>query len=163
MQSRLLCSFLCCIAFQCIYADADLDRVKTTFDAEINRITATARRNYETELRKLLERQTKAANLNAALETRMELEKLTGKKEGAAAAKHETLAKEIETVAFEKTWQAPKGTKFTFRKSGTCVREFENKKTLLKWRPRGPDVIELSGDTPADNHFFRCGSPGEAY
>ncbi len=158
----LLASF---ISPQLLLADPDLDRLRASYEAALERAAAPVRRSYEAELRKLMDRQTKAAKLDAALATKAELEKLADKP-GAAAdgeAVHVTGAKAMEPLFIDKTWQTPAGSNFTFRKDGTCLRQFNTTQAVVKWRTHGPNAIEVIGSTPAETRYFRFVSPTEAY
>src|SRR5688572_1624465 len=135
MNTRRLLLLLCLTAWHATQADPELDRLAASYQTAIDRATDPIRRSYEAELRKLLERQTKSGKLDAAIETKAALEKLTGKPEVVAGeSQPAAITKDIMAFFVDKTWAAPKGTRFTFRSSRICVREFDGEKVTLRWR-----------------------------
>ncbi|MFN9941340.1 MAG: hypothetical protein ACK56I_17860, partial [bacterium] len=69
-QSLAYCVFIATAQFA--FADPEMDRLKTAYEAAVERSVAPIRSTYEKELLKLMEKHAKAGNLNAALEVKTE-------------------------------------------------------------------------------------------
>ncbi|MGV3659920.1 MAG: hypothetical protein ACO1TE_07040 [Prosthecobacter sp.] len=153
-------------------ADPEMDRLKASYDAAVERSVAPLRATYEKELLKLMEKHTKAGDLTAALKVKDEIEKLTGKPvliptaapSGTGAVAR---AKVLEPYFVGKTWRTPTGTSFTFREDGTGDRQFGNDKSAFKWKQRGRDTVEAIGPGTSGgadrSWFFRFESLEEAF
>lgn len=170
---KLFLAFFFLIATaQLTFADPEMDRLKTAYEAAVERSVAPIRSTYEKELLKLMEKHTKAGNLNAALEVKTEIERLTGKPVAdASTPKSSTTVvskpRILEQYFVGKTWRSPTGTSFTFNEDGTGHRAFGNDKTDFKWKQRGKDTVEAVGPGTAGGSerswFFRFVSLEEAY
>jgi len=147
-------------------ADAELERLQASYNGAVERAVAPLRDTYEKELLKLMEKHTKAGNLDAALEVKVELEQLTGKTLGSKSGSAET-TKAGDKIFIDKTWKTPTGTNFTFNQDGTGTRQFGNDMTTFKWKLRGKDTVEATGPGNQSGNettwYFRFHSLGEAY
>ncbi len=152
-------------------ADAELDRLRVSYEGAVERAVAPLRETYKQELLKLMDRHTRAGNLDAALEVRRELQDLTGEAfeqpgDGSSAI-GERPGKEVETYFVDKTWRTPTGTNFTFNKDGKGARQFGNDLTAFRWKLRGKDTVEVTGPAKVGDKettwYFRFFSPDEAY
>ena len=168
LSSLLLFVFCVNMAF----ADAELDRLKTSYEAAVERSVAPLRTTYEKELLKLMDHHTKAGNLTAALEVKNEIEQLTGKPYmDPSAPKPTTTAitkpKILEQYFVGKTWRTPSGTNYTFNEDGKGFRQFGNDKSDFKWKQRGKDIVEVVGPASQGGSdttwFFKFVSLEEAY
>lgn len=153
------------------FADADLDRLRTSYEGAVERAVSPLRDTYKQELLKLMDRHTRAGNLDAALAVRRELQDLTGESfeqsgDGRGAI-GERPGKEVETFFVDKTWRTPTGTNFTFNKDGKGSRNFGNDLTPFRWKLRGQDTVEVTGPSKGGGKdttwFFRFFSSDEAY
>jgi hypothetical protein len=63
----------------------------------------------------------------------------------------------------DKTWQSPTGTMFKFLPGGKCVKTFNLKEGVAKWRSIGSGVVEVIGNSAQDVQYFRFVSATEAY
>jgi hypothetical protein len=150
-------------------ADPEVTKLKASYQIAVDRVVSPLKASYEQELRKLVERLTKAGNLQGALEAKTELEALTGKPEAEAgkAAVAPTSQKASDRFFVSKTWKTPTGTSFTFEKDGTGFRQFGKDKTSLIWRQIEGGLIETTlqvtqgGDVR--NMYFRFLSNSEGY
>lgn len=130
--------------------DVELLKLRTSYQNAVDRAVTPLRSTYEKSLLKLLEKHTKAGNLNAALEVKKEIESITGQPlstapKEAAAASDESPSKGMESLMVNKTWQTATGTKFSFLKGGEGYRQFGADRTAIKWRPRGSLYVEVTG------------------
>lgn len=148
-------------------ADPELERLKASYDTAVERAITPIKATYEKELRKLLERQTKAGNLAVANEINAELESLNGKAAGSSPEDKPTSTKSIERFFVNKTWMTTGGTSFTFQKVGAGYRQDKNVKTALIWRLTDNDIVEATAEVPSEgktrNTYFRFVSAIEAY
>lgn len=163
--SGFVCLFACLIAGTA-HADPELDRLKTAYEATVERAVAPVRASYEQQLQKLFERHTKAANLDAALEVKAELERIGAKNVpgSTTSAPQGSLRSELEKLFVERAWKTPTGTKFTFHSRGEGTREFGSDQTKVTWRHVSPKLIEVVNQAGAgDTWFFRFVSSTEAY
>lgn len=120
---------------------------------------------YVRELRKLLERQTKAGKLDEAKVTMEEIGVITGKDESATAST--TSDKDFEKFVIGTTWKHVAGSTVTFKKGGAGVKEEGNKEWPIVWRIHPPNIIEATGNFNADGSqrtfFYRIISKKESY
>ena len=172
LMKKLISLFSFLLGAHSVFADAEMDRLKTSYEAAVERSVIPIRNTYEKELLKLMEKHTKAGNLTAALEVKAEIEKVTGKPVlDPSAPKPTTTAitkpKILEQYFIGKTWRSPTGTSFTFNENGTGDRQFGNDKTTFKWKQRGKDTVEAVGPGTQGGSerswFFRFVSLEEAY
>ncbi len=152
------------------FADAELDRLRTSYEGAVERAVSPLRETYKQELLKLMDRHTRAGNLDAALAIRRELQDLTGEAfeqpgEGRTAI-GERPGKEVETFFVDKTWRTPTGTSFTFNKDGKGSRQFGTDITSFRWKLRGQDTVEATGASNSKGKettwYFRFFSAEEA-
>lgn len=159
-----------------IHADPDLDKLKTSYDAALERATAPVRTAYEQQLLRLLDRYTRASNPDAAGEVRSELQRIgaknipaptagTASTIGAAATPAPTtLRTELEKLFVDKAWTTPSGTKFSFQAKGEGTRENGSDKSKITWRHISPKLVEVVNQAAsADTWYFRFVSPAEGY
>jgi hypothetical protein len=150
-------------------ADPEVAKLKASYQIAVDRVVSPLKVSYEQELRKLVERLTKAGNLQGALEAKTELEALTGRPQGEPekTANAPGSQKAIDRFFINKTWKTPTGTSFTFEKDGTGFRQFGKDKTSLIWRQIEGGLIEITlqvtqgGDVR--NMYFRFLSNSEGY
>eukprot|EP01031_Cornospumella_fuschlensis_P016739 gene16739-20473_t len=137
-----------CLGARAAFADSELDRLKGSYQAAMERAMAPLQTAYERELVKLMERHTKAGNLTAALEVRTEIEQVTGKPMVDPAAKPASTPvgkpKELEDYLVNRTWRTPTGTNFNFADKGKGSRQFGNDKTDFKWKKKGKNLVEVT-------------------
>jgi hypothetical protein len=168
--SKLFC-LLACLLAGTVHADPELDRLKTSYDAALERAAAPVRTAYEQQLLKLLDRHTRAANLNATGEVRAELARIGARNVPAPTtnavlpgATPTTLRTELEKLFVEKAWKTPSGTKFTFHAKGEGLMEFGSNKGTIAWRHVSPKLVEVVNQGGAkDTWYFRFVSPTEGY
>jgi hypothetical protein len=150
-------------------ADPEVARLKTSYQVALDRAVAPLKTSYEQELRKLIDRLTKAGNLPGALEAKTELEALTGKPEAESGKTANAPASQKATERFfvSKTWKTPTGTSITFDKDGTGFRQFGKDKTSLIWRQIEGGLIEttlqVTQGGSVRNMYFRFVSNSEGY
>lgn len=130
--------------------DVELLKLRSSYQNAVDRAVKPLRSTYEKELLKLLEKRTKAGDLNAALEVKKELEVITGKSvvtnpEEATETASVPETKGMESLFVKKTWKTATGTKFSFEKDGEGFRQFGADRTPIKWRARGSLYIEVTG------------------
>lgn len=171
-MNKLVSFFILLTAIPMAHADPEMDRLKASYDAAVERSVAPLRATYEKELLKLMEKHTKAGDLTAALKVKDEIEKLTGKPvltpssatSGTGATARQ---KALEPYFVGKTWRTPTGTDFTFHEGGTGDRQFGNDKTTFKWRQRTHDMVEAVGPgtsgSPDRSWFFRFETLDKAF
>lgn len=173
--SKLFCLLACLLAGSA-HADPELDRLKTSYDAALERAAAPVRTAYEQQLLNLLDRHTRAANLDAAGEVRAELARIGAKNvpvpttntlppgPKASPTPPTTLRTELEKLFVEKAWKTPSGTKFTFHAKGDGLMEFGSNKGTIAWRHVSPKLVEVVNQGGAkDTWYFRFVSPTEGY
>ena len=112
LMKKLISLFSFLLGAHSVFADAEMDRLKTSYEAAVERSVIPIRNTYEKELLKLMEKHTKAGNLTAALEVKAEIEKVTGKPVlDPSAPKPTTTAitkpKILEQYFIGKTWRSP--------------------------------------------------------
>jgi hypothetical protein len=149
-------------------AESEVARLKQNYEAAVERAVAPIKATYEKELRKVLERETKAGNLAAANETNAELEKLTGKAAQAAPADGKSqIEKPKERYFVKRTWATQGGTQFTFLEDGAGYRQFKDDKKPLTWKITEAGLVETTGEAQeigrSQTCYFRFESAGEAY
>src|SRR5688572_23252178 len=75
----ILVTMLMLSVLPCMAQNADLAKLRSSYDAAAERALAPVKATYERELRKLLDQLTKSGNLAAANEVQKELDELTAK------------------------------------------------------------------------------------
>jgi hypothetical protein len=158
-----------------VRADPELDRLKASYDAALERAAAPVRSAYEQQLLKLLEHHTKTANPAGAGEVRAELARIGAKNVPApvtgtvppgptANSTPTTLRSELEKLFVEKAWKTPSGTTFTFHAKGEGAREIGSDKTKITWRHVSPKLVEVVNQgSGGDTWYFRFVTPAEGY
>ncbi len=135
--------------------DADLDRLRKAYEEASERIVAPLRETYLRELNKIMQARTRSGDLQGALATKAELEKVNEEKEWGRMD-------DLEALFVGRTWVSGAGTAFTFVKDGTCIRETSQRKEGT-WHRRGPVVISSVPGSPLETRYFRFVSKKEAY
>lgn len=151
----------------------ELGNLRSSYDNAIIKVTAPVKATYEKELQKLLERYTKAGNLDEAAKVIAELKSIgasgTTSPPSASKAGNQDPASPQSSERFfvNKAWKTPTGTKFSFEKGGTGKRSFGKDETSFVWRTLADGSIEVTGENTkgADmkTWLFRFVSSSEAY
>lgn len=119
---------------------------------------------YVRELRKLLEKQTRAGKLDDAKVTMEEIENLTGSKDIASDSGSD---REFEKSVIGTTWKHVAGSTITFKKGGVGVKAERGQEWPLVWRTLQGNIIEATGNFNADGSrrtfFYRIINRREAY
>jgi hypothetical protein len=145
--------------------DPEISKLKESYEAAVERAVAPLKATYERELRKVLERQTKAGNLAAANEANAELEKLVGKISSPAAPDEKSPPEKPKERYFVKhTWSTSGGTQFSFLDGGAAYRQYGDEKSALIWKiDEDGLVVATSSDPGSQICYFRFLSANEAY
>jgi hypothetical protein len=147
-----------------IAADPEIAKLKESYDAAVERAVAPIKATYEKELRRVLERQTKAGNLAAANEANAELEALTGKSAGTVSNAKAATPKVNERWFVKHTWSTPGGTQFSFLEGGAAYRQYGEDKTAHIWKIDEDGLVVATTTAPGSQVcYFRFVSANEAY
>jgi hypothetical protein len=151
----------------------ELGNLRASYENAIIKVTAPVKATYEKELQKLLERYTKAGNLDEAAKVIAELKNVgatvTTSALSASKTGNQAPASPLSSERFfvNKAWKTPTGTKFSFEKGGTGKRSFGKDETSFVWRTLADGSIEVTGENTkgADmkTWLFRFVSSNEAY
>jgi hypothetical protein len=149
-------------------ADADLQRLKQSYQEATARALAPINSTYEKELLKLLEQRTKAGQLAEAIEVKEEIERLTGRAiKDSAGTPVQPGKPPLEKLFVGKAWKTSLGTSFEFRKDGSGTRQLGSDKKATVWKIIGPDLIEVSGQKNdsgvMETWFFKFLDKSEGY
>lgn len=149
-------------------ADADLERLKQSYQDATTRALAPVNATYEKELLKLLEQRTKAGQLAEAIEVKEEIERLTGrtiKDVSGTPAQPNKLP--VEKLFVGRSWRTSLGTLFEFKKDGSGMRQLGSDKKAITWKIIGPDMMEVSGQKNdsgiVETWFFKFLDKDEGY
>lgn len=129
--------------------DPDFAKLKQNYQAAVERAKKPLDTTYASELKKLLEKQTKAGKLDDARATMEELEALTGEKVVDTSAN--ASFKDFEKLIVGTSWKHVAGSISSFKKDGTGTKEERGEKRTFLWRILEPGVVEVSGNLNADN------------
>ena len=151
----------------------ELGKLKASYESAVAKATAPIRAMYEKELQRLLERYTKAGNLDEAAKVIAELKGTGATVEAASTAAPAAAASGAAAPAVNerwfvnKTWKSPTGTLFAFQKGGVGKRSFGTDETGFVWRALPDGLIEVSGESnkggPMQIRLFRFVNSDEAY
>ncbi|MCB1276173.1 hypothetical protein [Prosthecobacter sp.] len=149
-------------------ADADLERLKQSYQDASARALAPINATYEKELLKLLEQRTKAGQLAEAIEVKEEIERLTGRAiKDTSGSPIQPGKPPLEKLFVGKSWRTSLGTSFEFKKGGSGTRQLGSDKKAIVWRIVGPDMVEVSGQKNdsgvVETWFFKFLDKGEGY
>ena len=171
-MKRILVFFLLIHAFPASAID-ELGNLKSSYENAVIKVTAPVKATYEKELQKLLERYTKAGNLDEAAKVIAELKSVgaavTTSSPSASKGGNQDSAspQSAERFFVNKTWRTPTGTKFSFEKSGTGKRSFGNDETSFVWRTLADGSVEVTGENTKGasmkTWLFRFVDSNEAY
>ncbi|WP_395730579.1 hypothetical protein [Prosthecobacter sp.] len=122
-------------------ADADLERLKQSYQEATSRALAPLNATYEKELLKLLEQRTKAGQLAEAIEVKEEIERITGRAiKDTSGTPAQPGRPPLEKLFVGKSWRTSLGTVFEFKKDGSGSRQLgSDKKAIVSGR--WPDLI----------------------
>lgn len=129
----------------CQGADADLLRLRKSYQEARERALAPLNATYEKELSKLLERQMKAGNLAAAVETQKELDSLKALTPVSLTVQPKDDPPGVERLFVGKNWESPLGTVFQLKRNGSGVKILGSSTAQVTWEKVGSDVIKVSG------------------
>lgn len=165
MKRSALVLALASLVSVCQAEDADFARLQKSYQAAIQKANEPINRTYVAELRKLLEKQTKAGSLAEAQVTMDEIAAVMGGKGGDTAPT--TSDKEFEKFVIGTTWKHTMGSTVTFKKGGEGVKEDGNQSWPLVWRIQPPNIVEATGNLNPDGSrrtfYYRIISKKEAY
>ena len=145
--------------------DPEIAKLKENYEAAVERAVAPLKSTYERELRRVLERQTKAGNLTAANEANAELEKLAGKTASPVTPDGKAQGEKPKERYFVKhTWSTPGGTQFTFLEGGAAYRQYGDIKSAHIWKIDDDGLVVATSTEPGSQVcYFRFVSANEAY
>jgi hypothetical protein len=106
---------------------------------------------YVRELRRLLEKQTRAGKLDDAKVTMEEIEKIEGVDESKSITSESH--KDLEKLVVGRGWKMVGGSKYNFKKDGEGVREYNGEKTTFIWRASSPNMVEVTGKLGSGGTF----------
>ncbi len=146
------------------HADDELNRLRVSHNAAVNRTIAPLRSVYEKDLQKLLQRYTQAGKLDAASEVVQELQLLKSNMVASVSLPPPKVYSDSCFVG--QTWITPTGTRFTFDENLTGKQQYGNQKTTpFKWEKTGNGVeVKLVDEKGCERHWiFRFAGRTEAY
>lgn len=135
--------------------DKEIDRLRTAYEKEAERVTGPLREIYLRELAKLMDTRTRSADLAGALVVKAELDRATEEKERQEADP-------IEAFFVGRTWVSEAGTAFTFEKGGKCIRQSGQRREGT-WRRDRSIVISSLENSPGETRYFRFESKTKAH
>lgn len=149
-------------------ADADLERLKQSYQEATSRALAPINATYEKELLKLLEQRTKAGQLAEAIEVKEEIERITGRAiKDTSGTPAQPGRPPLEKLFVGKSWRTSLGTVFEFKKDGSGSRQLGSDKKAIAWKVVGPDLVEASGQKNdsgvVETWFFKFLDKDEGY
>ena len=149
-------------------ADADLERLKQSYQEATSRALAPLNATYEKELLKLLEQRTKAGQLAEAIEVKEEIERITGRAiKDTSGTPAQPGRPPLEKLFVGKSWRTSLGTVFEFKKDGSGSRQLGSDKKAIVWKVAGPDLVEASGQKNdsgvVETWFFKFLDKDEGY
>ncbi|OAI56610.1 hypothetical protein AYO49_03915 [Verrucomicrobiaceae bacterium SCGC AG-212-N21] len=122
--------------------DADFTRLKQNYKAAADRAVAPINQTYLAELRKLLERQTKASDLDGARITMEEIEKITAAKDDKAVS---PAVRDIEKLVTGRTFKHVGPSTAEFKRGGEGVKIEGAQRIPFVWRVTAPGMVEAVG------------------
>ncbi|OAI56611.1 hypothetical protein AYO49_03920 [Verrucomicrobiaceae bacterium SCGC AG-212-N21] len=136
---------------RCLAEEPDFKKLQTSYKAAVDRAMTPINQTYVAELKKLLEKQTKAGKLDDARATMDEIETVTGEKVEKPIV--DVSDKEFEKLVVGRTWVHVMGSKYIFKKDGEGYRMQGSVKTPFIWRVHSPNLVEVTGRLADDGGF----------
>lgn len=143
MNVNVLLLLLCFCAGQAFAVDPELEKLQKSYDEATKRALAPIQATYQKELQKLMEQHTRAGKLDAAVETKAELEKFGQKQTQLATSKSITdeaaLRKKLTSGKFVFFFAPPRSKLMTFGRSGKIEEGATEQEH--KWKLEGNELL----------------------
>lgn len=138
---------LLCVSLRVFATDADLARLQKSYEEASKRALAPVQATYQKELQRLIEQHTKTGKLEAALEVKEELKRLTDEQlaeKEASNPNEAALRQKLTKGKFVFFFAPPRSKLLTFARSGKldeggAVQEY-------RWRVEGNEVLIYNED-----------------